>query len=90
MIRTFRLPGTGPFRSILAGLSLLVLSACGGGDSPSSQQSTVDADASASASVAAFTAFTEQQIANSSEAAEPHPVQGIIAPVSDATEPSAI
>ncbi len=90
MIRTFRLPGPGLFRSIMAGLALLALSACGGGDSPPSQQSTLDADASASASVAAFTAFTQQQIASGSEAVEPRPVQGITAPVSDATEPAAI
>lgn len=90
MIRTCRLPGTGLFRPIVAGLVLLALSACGGGDGPPPQQSTVDSDAAVSGSVAAFTAFTQQQIASGSEAAEPRPVQSITPPVSDATEPAAI
>lgn len=91
MIKTFFPPGPAIARSITAGAMLLALGACGGGESPPQQQSTAaNADAAASSSVAAFTAFTQNQIANSSESAEPRPIQGISAPVSDTTEPAVI
>ena len=92
MIKTFLPPGPAVARSITAGAMLLALGACGsGGESPPQQQSTgANADAAASSGVAAFIAFTQNQIANSSESADPRPIQGISAPVSDTTEPAVI
>lgn len=91
MIRTFCLREPTVVRSLTAGAMLLVLGACGGGESAPQQHSTAaDADAVASSSVAAFTAFTQNQIADGSDTAEPRPVQGISPPVSDTTEPAVI
>lgn len=77
------------FSFLAAAITLLSLSACGGGGS-SSQTPGADVEAAASASVAAFTAYTQEQIANGSDSAEPNPVTRVSPPVSDSTEPAAI